>query len=205
MKVMEGKVCVITGGAGSLGLASAAQLVGEGAKVLLVDREPAALASALERLGAGAAARVHAADATDAAATRAYLDAAVAAWGRIDFLFSNAGVSGVVRPVTDYPEDVFDQVMAVNVRASFLACKYGLPKMNDGGSIVITSSVVGVTSAAPSPWMARLMTRTSTLPAKPAASEAAVKIDRPIMNSRFRPQTSASRPPASNRLANTRM
>ena len=57
-------------------------------------------------------------------------------------------MSGVIRPVTDYPEEVFDQVMAVNVRASFLACKYGLPRMNDGSIIIITSSVVGVTSDA---------------------------------------------------------
>lgn len=148
MGALAGKVCVITGGAGSLGLAAAAQFLGEGARVLLVDREPAALDSALSSLGGGTAARAHAADVADGAATRAYLDAATAAWGAIDVLFSNAGVSGVFRPVTEYPEDVFDQVMAVNVRASFLACKYGLPKMNDGGSIIITSSVVGVTSDA---------------------------------------------------------
>ena len=61
-------------------------------------------------------------------------------------LFSNAGISGVIRPVTDYPEDVFDAVMAVNLKGSFLACKYGLPRMRDGGSIIMTSSVVGVTS-----------------------------------------------------------
>ncbi len=148
MRALEEKVCVITGGAGSLGLAAAAQFLGQGAKVLLVDREAAALDAALRTLNAGAAARAHAADVADGSSTRAYLDAATEAWGRIDVLFSNAGVSGVVRPVIDYPEDVFDQVMAVNVRASFLACKYGLPKMNDGGSIIITASVVGVTSGA---------------------------------------------------------
>jgi NAD(P)-dependent dehydrogenase (short-subunit alcohol dehydrogenase family) len=145
---MANRVCVVTGGAGSLGLAAAAQLLAAGAKVLLVDREQPALDAALRTLNAGAAAKAHAADVADGAATRAYLEAATGAWGAIDVLFSNAGVSGVVRPVTEYPEEVFDRVMAVNVRASFLACKYGLPKMNDGGSIVITSSVVGVTSGA---------------------------------------------------------
>lgn len=146
--MLEGKVCIVTGGAGSVGLASAALFLREGAKVMLVDREQAALDAALRALGGGANAAGFAADVADGAATRAYLDAAVAAWGKVDVLFSNAGVSGVIRPVTDYPEEVFDRVMAVNVRASFLACKYGLPKMNDGGSIVITSSVVGVTSDA---------------------------------------------------------
>lgn len=144
MGVLDGKVAVVTGGAGSLGLASARRFVEEGARMLLVDRDEMALRAAAAAL----AGRVETftADVADAAATRAYLDAAVARFGAIDVLFSNAGISGVIRPVTDYPEEVFDAVMAVNVRASFLACKYGLPKMRDGGSIVITSSVVGVTA-----------------------------------------------------------
>ena len=50
-------------------------------------------------------------------------------------------------PVTDYPEDVFDPLIAVHVRGAFLACKYGLPRMNAGGSIIITSSVVGAMGA----------------------------------------------------------
>ena len=66
--------------------------------------------------------------------------------GKIDVLFSHAGISGVVKPITEYPEDIFDAVMAVNVRGSFLACKYGLPQMNNGGSIIITSSIMGVTA-----------------------------------------------------------
>jgi NAD(P)-dependent dehydrogenase (short-subunit alcohol dehydrogenase family) len=45
--------------------------------------------------------------------------------------------------VTEYPEDAFDALLAVHVRRAFLACKYGLPRMNDGGSVIITSSVVG--------------------------------------------------------------
>ncbi len=144
--MLKGKVCIVTGGAGSIGLATAALFLREGARVMLVDREPAALDAALRAAGGGANAGACAADVADAAATRAYIDATLAAWGRLDVVFANAGVSGVVRPVTDYPEDEFDRVLAVNVRAPFLACKYGLPKMSDGGSVVITSSVVGVTS-----------------------------------------------------------
>ncbi|MCW5745562.1 MAG: SDR family oxidoreductase [Alphaproteobacteria bacterium] len=147
MALLEARTCIITGGAGSLGLASAAAFLAEGARVLLVDRDAPALASAVRALGAPAdRIATVVADVADAAATRAYVDAAVSRWGTVDVLFSNAGVSGVIRPVTEYPEEVFDQVMAVNVRASFLACKYALPRMSDGGSIVITSSVVGVTS-----------------------------------------------------------
>ncbi|MGZ5836647.1 MAG: SDR family NAD(P)-dependent oxidoreductase, partial [Xanthobacteraceae bacterium] len=73
-----------------------------------------------------------------------YIDATMKKFGKIDVLFSNAGNSGVVTPVPDYPEDVFDSVIAVHVRGAFLACKYGLPAMNDGGSIIITSSIVGL-------------------------------------------------------------
>jgi NAD(P)-dependent dehydrogenase (short-subunit alcohol dehydrogenase family) len=68
----------------------------------------------------------------------------VSRWGNIDVLFSNADNFGVVAPITEYPEDVFDSVLAVHVKGAFLAAKHTLPYMNDGGSIIITSSIVGV-------------------------------------------------------------
>jgi NAD(P)-dependent dehydrogenase (short-subunit alcohol dehydrogenase family) len=146
MALLEDKVCIITGGAGSLGLASARLFLREGAKVILVDLGEADLARASKNLASERVQTV-AADVTDVAATRNYVDRTVALWGKIDVLFSNAGVRGVVAPATAYPEDVFDRVMAVHVRGAFLACKYALPQMNDGGSIIITSSVVGATGA----------------------------------------------------------
>ncbi len=147
MALLEGRVCIVTGAAGSLGLASAAAFLHEGGRVMLVDLKQDGLEAARRELNAPAnRVAVFAADVADAAATRGYIDATMAQWGRIDVLFSNAGISGVISPITEYPEDVFDAVMAVNVRASFLACKYGLPRMAKGGSIIITSSVVGVTS-----------------------------------------------------------
>lgn len=147
MKLLQDKVCLVTGAAGSIGLASSELFLREGGKLMLVDRDEAGLAIARAALGAhtpnmdGVAA-----DVADATAMRDCIGRTVSRWGRIDVLFCNAGLSGVIRPVTEYPEDVFDAVMAVNVRACFLACKYGLPQMNDGGSIIMTSSVVGVTS-----------------------------------------------------------
>jgi NAD(P)-dependent dehydrogenase (short-subunit alcohol dehydrogenase family) len=144
MGIMDGKVCVVTGGGGSIGLAAAAALLDEGAKVLLVGRTAEKLATAAASLTAAPGTLDSiVADVSDAAETRKYLDRAVANWGNIDVIFSHAGVSGVIKPVTEYPEDVFDQVIATNVRGSFLACKYGLPRMNDGGSIIITSSIMG--------------------------------------------------------------
>lgn len=164
MGSMSGKTCIVTGGAGSIGLASATLLAQEGARVMLVgrnvgnlERAAAALVAAVAEskdgaAGSGdagdAASRVAwvAADVSKAEDTRRYLQATVDRWGKIDVLFSHAGISGVLAPVTEYPEDVFDAVMAVNIRGSFLACKYGLPLMNDGGSIIITSSIMGVTA-----------------------------------------------------------
>lgn len=145
MGILDGKVCIVTGAAGSLGAASARRFVAEGAKVMLVDRERAGLDALVKSLPEGRATAMLA-DVASARDTTAYVEATVARWGPIDVLFSNAGISGVIRPVTDYPEDVFDQVLAVNLKGSFLACKHGLPRLRDGGSVVMTSSVVGVTS-----------------------------------------------------------
>lgn len=145
MGILEGKTCIVTGAAGSLGLASVRRFIEEGARVMLVDRDRDRLSAALKELPEGRATAMLA-DVANARDTVAYVNATVARWGPIDVLFSNAGISGVIRPVTEYPEDVFDAVVAVNLKGSFLACKYGLPQMRDGGSIVMTSSVVGVTS-----------------------------------------------------------
>src|SRR5699024_4662367 len=58
--------------------------------------------------------------------------------------FNNAGIEGVVKPITEYPEEEFDKLMAVNVKGVWLGMKYVLPQMNDGGKIINTSSVAGL-------------------------------------------------------------
>jgi NAD(P)-dependent dehydrogenase (short-subunit alcohol dehydrogenase family) len=143
MGALDGKVCVITGGAGSVGLASAKLFAREGGKVMIVDLREADLARAATELSSPHVATC-AADVSKVDDVKGYLDATVKKFGKIDVLFSNAGNQGVVTPVPDYPDDIFDSVIAVHVRGAFLACKYGLPQMNDGGSIIITSSIVGV-------------------------------------------------------------
>jgi NAD(P)-dependent dehydrogenase (short-subunit alcohol dehydrogenase family) len=147
MGIMDEKVCLITGGAGSMGLASAALLLREGARVMLVGRNEENLTRAVKTLEADAdTVGMIRADVADAEDTKNYIQQTVGRWGPIDVLFCHAGISGVIKPVTEFPDDVFDAVMAVNVRGTFLACKYGLPRMNDGGSIIITSSIMGVTA-----------------------------------------------------------
>ncbi|MGZ5897870.1 MAG: SDR family NAD(P)-dependent oxidoreductase, partial [Xanthobacteraceae bacterium] len=140
MGLLDNKICVVTGGAGSVGLASAKAFVREGGKVMIVDLKAEDAARAAKEINSPNVASCGA-DVSSAADTKAYLSATVAKWGKIDVLFSNAGNPGQAAPLTDYPEDVFDRTLAIHAKGAFLACKYGLPQMNDGGSIIITSSL----------------------------------------------------------------
>lgn len=139
---LNGKTCLITGGAGSIGLATARLLQSHGGQIVLVDREARALASAAETLGAGVLTIV--ADVASEPDTARYVAETVARFGRIDVLFSNAGTFGTVAPIESYPTETFDAVLAVHVRGAFLAAKHAVPHMGRGGSIVITSSVAGL-------------------------------------------------------------
>ena len=103
--LVEGKTCIVTGGAGSIGLATVRTLLAEGAKVMLVDFDADKLKRTVRELGTDNAAFV-AADVTDAAQTRNYVNETVARWGKIDVLFSNAGNDGPLMPITEYPEDL---------------------------------------------------------------------------------------------------
>ncbi|WP_265516786.1 SDR family NAD(P)-dependent oxidoreductase [Nitratireductor luteus] len=140
---LQNKTGIITGGAGSLGQATARLFLAEGARVVLVDRNGGALERAAADLPSDRIMSL-AADVTSAGETERYIEATVERFGPIDVLFSNAGNFGTVAPIADYPEGVFDAVQAVHVKGAFLAAKYAAPRMRDGGSIVITSSVAGL-------------------------------------------------------------
>lgn len=143
MGIMDGKRCIITGGAGSVGLASAKALAAEGATIMLVDRDDQDLERATDDLGAPGTLTA-AADISDTGQTQAFIGQAVQAWGGIDVVFANAGVSGTNAATADFPEDIFDEVIDVNVRGTFLTLKHAIPHISDGGSIVVTSSIMGV-------------------------------------------------------------
>lgn len=143
MGCLDNKVCVITGAAGSIGLASAKLFVQEGACVMLLDLKESDLRAAAKELASDRVAH-RTADVRRAADVEAAIAATVRQWGRIDVLFSNAGNAGVIAPLAGYPEDVFDDVYRVHVKGAFLMCKYGIAQMNDGGSVIITSSVAGL-------------------------------------------------------------
>ena len=126
---IRGKACLITGGAGSIGLASAKLMLAQGARVMLVDRDDVALDNARATLSELGEVQTCVADVADAADVAHYVAQAVAAFGQIDVLFSNAGNFGTVAPIEDYPTEVFDSVLAVHVRGAFLAAKHVVPHM----------------------------------------------------------------------------
>jgi NAD(P)-dependent dehydrogenase (short-subunit alcohol dehydrogenase family) len=145
MNRLAGKSALITGGAGSIGLATARAFVAEGARVFLLDLNGPALERAVAELGSEHAAHAIA-DTTDSAAVAAAVATTVERFGSLDIVFANAGIFGTVAPVAEYPEDVFEKVLRVNVLGPFLVAKHALRVMGPGGSLIINSSVVGLTS-----------------------------------------------------------
>ena len=145
MPRLEGKVALITGATGGIGRAAAALFAEEGARVALVDLDEGALQEVARSIGEDRASYT-AADVTQPDQTQAFVNAAVERWGGIDVFLANAGIEGALSPIVDYPIDVFDRVMAVNVRGVWLGIKYVAPVMRErgGGSIVITSSTAGI-------------------------------------------------------------
>ncbi len=143
MGQLDGKVALITGGESGIGLATARLFVREGARVHLVGVQEDALAAAVEELGAEHA-RADVADVTDEDAVRTAVAAGSNHFGRLDVLVSNAGIAGATSPIVDYPADVFARTLAVHVTGAFHFLKHGLPRLSDGGSVIIMSSITGL-------------------------------------------------------------
>ena len=145
MARLDGKVALITGATGGIGRAAARIFADEGARLALVDLDESALREVVQSIGEDRASYA-VADVTSADDTQAYVQAAVDRWGGVDILLANAGIEGEISPIPDYPLEVFDRVMAVNVRGVWLGIKYVVPVMRErgGGSIVITSSTAGI-------------------------------------------------------------
>ncbi len=111
MSSVKGKKIIVTGGAGAIGHATACVLAGQGADVLLVDIDREALDARRGAVAAfGTRVEVCHADVSKSAAVQGYVAAALKAFGRIDGLFSNAGIEGHIAPTHEYDEDEFDRV-----------------------------------------------------------------------------------------------
>lgn len=138
---LAGKHIVITGASTGIGRATATICAGAGARVTLIARRADLLEQAAGDLGGQTA--FAAADVADKGALWLALDHAVAANGAIDGLFLNAGIGGMFAPVEDYTDDMFDAVMAVNLKGVFWAIQRVLPAMKQRGrgAILVTGSL----------------------------------------------------------------
>ena len=145
MNRFENKVAIITGGSGSIGFETAKKLASEGAKILMVDiNETTLKEKQAEAKAANLDISYEVADVTKSDDVKKYVNTCLERYGKIDYFFNNAGIEGIVKPMVDYPEEEFDKVLAVNVKGVFLGMKYVSQKIEDGGSIVITSSIAGL-------------------------------------------------------------
>ena len=150
-----GQVAIVTGAAGGIGRAVSLALAEVGAHVLAVDLSEAGARETADAVRErGGEARFHVADVSQEDQVRGYVDAALAAWGRIDVFMNNAGWQGDVLPLAEYPVEMFDRVMAINVRGVFLGLKHVLPCMvaQESGAVVNTASLgayIGVRHLAP--------------------------------------------------------
>jgi NAD(P)-dependent dehydrogenase (short-subunit alcohol dehydrogenase family) len=140
---LQNKVAIVTGAVGNIGLETVRLFLEQGAKVMMVDRDHALIEKAIAELSTDRVAGVTA-DVTNVADVKRYVQETIERFGKVDIFFNNAGIEGAVKPLADYPDDAFDNVMSVNVKGVFLGLKYVLPALNDGASIVITSSILGL-------------------------------------------------------------
>jgi NAD(P)-dependent dehydrogenase (short-subunit alcohol dehydrogenase family) len=151
---LSGKVALITGAASGIGRESALLFASEGARVLVADLDVAASDATVAAIAkAGGEARAIRCDVSRGADLEAAVAAAERHFGALHVLFNNAGIFPAKdgSPV-DTPDDVFDQVIAVNLKGVFFGCKYGIPALlrAGGGSIINTASFVAVMGAATS-------------------------------------------------------
>jgi NAD(P)-dependent dehydrogenase (short-subunit alcohol dehydrogenase family) len=148
--LLAGKVALVTGGASGIGRATAIAMAREGARVVVADVAEAGGAETVQRIvAAGGQAVFQRADVADAADVDALVRRAVEAYGRLDCAFNNAGIEGAVTAPHEYPDDVFDRVIAVNLKGVWLCLKAEVRQMlaQGGGAIVNTASAAGLVGA----------------------------------------------------------
>jgi NAD(P)-dependent dehydrogenase (short-subunit alcohol dehydrogenase family) len=146
---LEGRIAIVTGGAGGIGTATAVRLTDEGARVVVADIDGERAERVAKQLGGEASAFQF--DAGDATSIEALVEATVSRYGRLDILHNNAALTApeVVRSDTTAPQvslEVWDAVMNVNLRGYLVACKLAIPHMlqQGGGAIINTASGSGL-------------------------------------------------------------
>jgi NAD(P)-dependent dehydrogenase (short-subunit alcohol dehydrogenase family) len=148
---LDGRVALITGGAGAIGRATARRFLDDGARVAIADRSEAGLERIAHDLAGPGNDRLttHRVDVTADASVRALTEAVVAAHDRIDVLFTCAGVLAP-GSVTEISPDEWDRTIATNLTGPFLASRHVVPIMlaSGGGAIVHMASTSGVVAEA---------------------------------------------------------
>lgn len=147
---LEGKILLVTGASSGIGRATALAGAREGACIVVADLAAHTGAETVEMIKRqGGEAVFVRTDVTQAAQVEALVQAAVAAYGRIDCAHNNAGIEGELATTADYVEESWDRVMAVNLKGVWLCMKYEIPQMlqQGSGSIVNTSSLAGLVGA----------------------------------------------------------
>lgn len=147
---MQGKVALVTGGGGGIGGAACMEFAQAGYTVAVVDVSTEAGNAVVGKIQEmGGTARFFRADVSQAVDVQSYVASTVDTFGRIDAFFNNAGIEGRVSPLAEYSETVWDQVISINLKGSFLGLRYVLPVMlqQKSGSIINTSSVAGTVGA----------------------------------------------------------
>lgn len=141
------KVAIVTGGGGGIGRSTCLKLAQGGAKVVVVDLSEALGNETLKQLkDAGADAIFVKADLTQEADIKKYVDETIETYGKVDILMNNAGWEGKISPLVEYDSEIFDKVMALNVKGAFLGMKFVLPYMYEqkSGAIVNIASGAGL-------------------------------------------------------------
>ena len=138
---LAGKVTLVTGGTAGIGLATARRLLAEGAKVMTAARNVDRAQRVLTDLDAEHAA-FEPVDVTDEESVAALIEATLQRFGRVDYLFNNAGAEGTVGPMAAWSADDVDTVMGVNIKGAFLCMKHTAPRMEPGATIVNNSSLL---------------------------------------------------------------
>lgn len=150
----EGKVVLVTGGAGGIGRAAALAFGRAGASVVVADLSvDGGHATAAMIVEAGGKALFVPTNVTRAREVQALIDKAVATYGRLDCAFNNAGIEEEHLPLGEGDEEQFDRIMGVNVKGAWLCMKYEIRQMlkQGGGAIVNTASVAGLVGAPTQP------------------------------------------------------
>ena len=148
---LNGKVALITGGSAGMGRASARLFAREGAKVIVADVAVDGGEETVQMIkDAGGEAIFVKTDTSKATEVEALIRKALETYGRLDCAHNNAGIEGMVTATADYPEEVWDRVIAINLKGIWLCMKYEIPQMlqQGKGAIVNTSSVFGTNGAA---------------------------------------------------------